>query len=64
MHLPAFRLTDADTRRLLQGQRVAGGEGAAARVRLYGADGVFLGLGEADGAGGLQPRRLIVAAAS
>jgi hypothetical protein len=33
-------------------------------VRLYGPDGVFLGLGEADGAGGLQPRRLIVAAAS
>ena len=29
MHLPAFRLSDADTRRLLQGQRVAGGAGAA-----------------------------------
>jgi tRNA pseudouridine55 synthase len=64
MHLPAFQLSDADTRRLLQGQRVAGGAGEAARVRLYGPDGVFLGLGEADGAGGLQPRRLIVAAAS
>jgi len=65
MHLPAFRLSDADARRLLKGQRVAGAEGAAAaRVRLYGADGVFLGLGEADGAGGLQPRRLIVPAAA
>ena len=32
MHLPAFRLSDADTRRLLQGQRVAGGAGEAARA--------------------------------
>jgi hypothetical protein len=48
----------------LHGQRVAGGQGVAgARVRLYGADGAFLGLGEADGTGGLQPRRLIVSAA-
>ncbi len=64
MHLPEFRLSDADTRRLLRGQRVARDAGVPApRVRLYGPDGAFLGLGEADGAGGLQPRRLIVAAA-
>jgi tRNA pseudouridine55 synthase len=62
-HLPAFRLSAADAQRLLKGQRVAGGAGAATRVRLYGPDGGFLGLGEADGSGGLQPRRLIVAAA-
>ena len=50
-------------RRLRQGQaRRRRGGAEAARVRLYGPDGAFLGLGEADGAGGLQPRRLIVGA--
>jgi tRNA pseudouridine55 synthase len=63
-HLPALTLNDADRQRLLRGQRVASGPCAAApRVRLYGPDGGFLGLGEVDGAGGLQPRRLLVVAA-
>ena len=63
-HLPAFRLSNADTQRVLRGQRVASETcEAAPRVRLYGADGGFLGLGEADATGGLQPRRLIVVAA-
>jgi len=63
-HLPAFRLSNADTQRVLRGQRVASeAREAAPRVRLYGADGRFLGLGEADASGGLQPRRLIVVAA-
>jgi tRNA pseudouridine55 synthase len=63
-HLPSFRLSNADTQRVLRGQRVATEVcEAAPRVRLYGADGRFLGLGEADGTGGLQPRRLIVVAA-
>jgi len=63
-HLPAFRLSNADTQRVLRGQRVASETcEAAPRVRLYAADGGFLGLGELDGTGGLQPRRLIVVAA-
>jgi tRNA pseudouridine55 synthase len=61
-HLPALTLNDIDRQRLLRGQRVASGPCAAApRVRLYGADGGFLGLGEVDGSGGLQPRRLLAA---
>jgi tRNA pseudouridine55 synthase len=64
-HLPAFRLSNADTQRVLRGQRVASETcEAAPRVRLYAADGGFLGLGEVDGSGGLQPRRLIVVAAA
>jgi tRNA pseudouridine55 synthase len=63
-HLPAFRLSNADTQRVLRGQRVASETSEAApRVRLYAADGGFLGLGEVDGTGGLQPRRLILGAA-
>jgi tRNA pseudouridine55 synthase len=63
-HLPAFRLSNADTQRVLRGQRVPSEAcEAAPRVRLYAADGGFLGLGEADASGGLQPRRLIVGAA-
>jgi tRNA pseudouridine55 synthase len=63
-HLPAFRLSNADTQRVLRGQRVASETcEAAPRVRLYAADGGFLGLGEVDGTGGLQPRRLILGAA-
>ncbi len=59
-HLPAITLRGIDAERILMGQRVFADSGAAApRVRLYDAAGVFLGLGEQDGAGGLEPRRLM-----
>jgi tRNA pseudouridine55 synthase len=59
-HLPAVHLTGASSQRLLHGERVAADlPGGAARVRLYDESGEFLGLGEADGSGGVQPRRLL-----
>lgn len=58
-HLPAVRLSDADARRLLQGQVVAGGI-EAGTVRLYDSADEFLGLGETDGGGAVRPRRLFV----
>ena len=45
-------------RALAQGRAVAC-DAAAGAVRLRGPDGVFLGVGEADGAGWLRPRRLM-----
>lgn len=54
--LPAAYLNAQDSERCRRGQRIATcvtGE----RVRIYDAQGRFMGLGEAD-AGGLQPRRL------
>jgi tRNA pseudouridine55 synthase len=59
-HLPAVLLSDIDAARILMGQRVFAGSGATApRVRLYDPAGAFLGLGEQDGSGGLEPRRLM-----
>jgi tRNA pseudouridine55 synthase len=58
-HLPAIALSGTDAQRILKGQRVFADCPAAPRVRLYAPSGAFLGLGEADGAGGLQPRRLL-----
>jgi tRNA pseudouridine55 synthase len=61
-HLPAVTLASIDAARILLGQRVFAESGAAApRVRLYDTAGVFLGLGEQDDSGGLQPRRLMKA---
>jgi tRNA pseudouridine55 synthase len=58
--LPQVRLAAAATQRLLHGQRVPGAPpGAHGRLRLYDADGRFLGTGEADGSGLIQPRRLL-----
>jgi tRNA pseudouridine55 synthase len=68
--LRAVQLDAAAVRRLLKGQRVlapAVGQGAAtpaSRVRLYDENGRFLGLGEADGQGTIQPRRLLNLAAA
>jgi tRNA pseudouridine55 synthase len=62
-HLPMRRLQPAETQRFLKGQRVpAGAAGDAGRTRVYDAEGTFLGLGETDDAGMLQPRRLMSAA--
>jgi tRNA pseudouridine55 synthase len=59
-HLPAVHLTGASSQRVLHGERVAADlPGGAVRVRLYDESGEFLGLGEADGSGGVQPRRLL-----
>jgi tRNA pseudouridine55 synthase len=60
MHLPAVTLSAVLTERLRHGQRVAADvPPLSERVRLYGPAGEFLGLGTADGSGGVQPRRLI-----
>lgn len=64
-HLPAVRLRAHEARRIRQGQAVAGQavagrpQGVPARVRLYDEAGIFLGLGDADAAGTVQPRRLL-----
>jgi tRNA pseudouridine55 synthase len=59
-HLPAVTLGALDAQRILMGQRVfAGSAVPAPRVRLYDPAGMFLGLGEQDGAGGIEPRRLM-----
>jgi tRNA pseudouridine55 synthase len=58
--LPAVRLAAAETRRLLQGQRIMSEvSGGPQRVRLYDASARFLGIGDADGHGTVQPRRLL-----
>jgi hypothetical protein len=43
---------------------IAQGGLAPGRVRLYDAQGEFFGIGESDGFGTVQPRRLFVAPAS
>jgi tRNA pseudouridine55 synthase len=62
-HLPAVHLAEAPAQRLLHGQSIvasaAGTDLAAGRVRLYDAAGAFLGLGERDRHGTVQPRRLV-----
>lgn len=60
-HLAAVHLDAAASVRLLHGQAVASGAGAAARrVRLYDDSGRFLGMGERDVQGLVHPRRLFV----
>lgn len=56
-HLPAQHLNAHDSERCRRGQRV-GATTSGTRVRIYDAQGRFMGLGEADASGGLQPRRL------
>jgi tRNA pseudouridine55 synthase len=65
-HLPAARLDAAGTASLLHGQPVrpaslagAGAIALGSTLRLYGAEGAFLGLGEAEAGGLVQPRRLL-----
>jgi tRNA pseudouridine55 synthase len=58
--LPAVRLAAAEARRVLQGQSVMTQlSGAALRVRIYDEAERFLGIGEVDAAGAVQPRRLL-----
>lgn len=57
--LPEVRLDETASARLLTGQRLAGlDQRASGLVRVYGPQG-FIGVGEADGHGGLKARRLI-----
>lgn len=64
VHLAAVRLPEETAARLLLGQRLSGlEERDQGLVRVYGPEG-FLGIGEADGRGGLKPRRLISTAGS
>jgi tRNA pseudouridine55 synthase len=59
--LPEVRLSPSATARVMHGQ-AAGvtAETAPGRVRLYDGQGRFFGIGEADGFGSVQPRRLFV----
>ena len=58
-HMPAVKLDSTATARILHGQSVMTVECATAgRVRLYDAQGAFIGIGESDGAGGVRPKRL------
>jgi|SRR5882672_5862241 len=63
--LPKATLTADDVVQLRHGQAVRSGAGipteTGQRVRVYGPEGVFLGLAEAKADGWLQPRRLILA---
>lgn len=60
-HLAAAHLDAVSAGRIRHGQAVAAGfSGLIGRVRLYDAAGSFIGLGEADGSGGVLPKRLFV----
>jgi tRNA pseudouridine55 synthase len=62
-HLPALRLTGSEAQRLLKGQQIpAELEGPTPRARIYDEQGRFVGVGEVDALGMLQPRRLISSA--
>ncbi|MBV8740256.1 MAG: tRNA pseudouridine(55) synthase TruB [Sinobacteraceae bacterium] len=62
-HLPAVQLDAAQARRLLHGQSVAVDSATACgRVRLYGPQHTFLGMGESDLQHRVHPRRLFAAA--
>jgi tRNA pseudouridine55 synthase len=59
--LPAVRLTAPATAKVLHGQPTAAPpEIPPGRVRLYDGAGRFFGIGETDGFGSVQPRRLFV----
>jgi tRNA pseudouridine55 synthase len=66
-HLPKVTVSGSELPRLLHGHAVSVAPadcaadprvGSAPRIRLYDASGRFLGIGEADGRGLVQPRRL------
>ena len=57
--LPEVRLEPAQEARFVRGQAVPWGGASQARVRVYGAGGALLGLGEAAEGGVLSPKRVI-----
>lgn len=62
--LPAARLTEGDKGRMLHGQAVRWLGESGQRLRLYGADGDFIGVGEMAQDGWLHPKRLVASAAT
>jgi tRNA pseudouridine55 synthase len=58
-HLPAVSVGAAEAARIFKGQAVSAAAPGAGRVRLYGPGDRFLGLGLADGAGTVRPKRLL-----
>jgi tRNA pseudouridine55 synthase len=57
--LPEVRLEPAQQVRFVQGQTVPWDGPQQPRVRVYGADGALLGVGEADADGAISPKRVI-----
>jgi tRNA pseudouridine55 synthase len=58
--LPAVHLSAAESARVLQGQQLLRSNvPGPARVRLYDERARFIGIGESDAAGAVQPRRLL-----
>jgi tRNA pseudouridine55 synthase len=57
-HLTAVKLDSQAAARMLHGQAITYAGSDAGRVRLYDGSGAFIGIGEADGAGNVRPRRL------
>jgi tRNA pseudouridine55 synthase len=58
-HLPAVSLGAEAAARVLKGQAISASAAHAGRVRLYDEAGRFLGVGLADGAGTVRPKRLL-----
>jgi len=58
-NLPEAHLAPAQQARFVQGQPVPWDGPPQARVRVYGADGALLGVGEGDADGTLSPKRVI-----
>ena len=61
-HLPALQLTASQARALGYGQEIAVPEAPLGELRLYGANGLFLGLGRALEGGIVRSSRLFAAA--
>ena len=59
LDLPACRLDAEQSRQLKFGQQVTTSEPVAGRVRVYGPQDDFIGIGELDDVGVLHPRRLM-----
>lgn len=57
--LPRLEVDEAAARCLTHGQAVRAGQGSAGRLRLYGPDGRFLGLGQTGGESVVAPLRMI-----
>jgi tRNA pseudouridine55 synthase len=60
LSLPACQLEAEASKRLRMGQAVVAPEADKGRVRVYGPDELFLGIGEVDETGTLHPKRLMV----